>query len=136
MLEGKRVILVDDSIVRGNTSKKIVQMVREAGAREIHFRSASPPIVNPDFYGIDMAAKSELFAAIHTHEEMVRELKVESLGFLSVPGLYKAIGEPVRDGMQPQFADHCFTGDYPTPLADHQRDQADKERQLSLLDDV
>ena len=136
VLEGKRVILVDDSIVRGNTSKKIVQMVREAGAREIHFRSASPPIVNPDFYGIDMAAKSELFAAIHTHEEMVRELKVESLGFLSVPGLYKAIGEPVRNGMQPQFADHCFTGDYPTQLLDHQRDQADKERQLSLLDDV
>ncbi|ABI75600.1 amidophosphoribosyltransferase [Hyphomonas neptunium ATCC 15444] len=136
VLEGKRVILVDDSIVRGNTSKKIVQMVREAGAREIHFRSASPPIVNPDFYGIDMAAKSELFAATHTHEEMVRELKVESLGFLSVPGLYKAIGEPVRNGMQPQFADHCFTGDYPTQLLDHQRAQADKERQLSLLDDV
>lgn len=136
VLEGKRVILVDDSVVRGNTSKKIVQMVREAGAREIHFRSASPPILNPDFYGIDMAAKSELFAATHTHEEMVRELKVESLGFLSVPGLYKAIGEPLRDDAAPQFADHCFTGDYPTPLQDFQRDQADKERQLSLLDDV
>lgn len=136
VLEGKRVILVDDSIVRGNTSKKIVQMVREAGAKEIHLRSASPPIVNPDFYGIDMAAKSELFAAIHTHEEMVRELKVDSLGFLSVPGLYKAIGEPVRNAMQPQFADHCFTGDYPTPLVDHQHDASDKERQLSLLDDT
>ncbi len=136
VLEGKRVILVDDSIVRGNTSKKIVQMVREAGAKEIHFRSASPPIVNPDFYGIDMAAKSELFAAIHTHEEMVRELKVDSLGFLSVPGLYRAIGEPVRNTMQPQFSDHCFTGDYPTALEDHQRDESDKERQLSLLDDV
>ncbi|MEX1250324.1 MAG: amidophosphoribosyltransferase [Hyphomonas sp.] len=135
-LEGKRVILVDDSIVRGNTSKKIVQMVREAGAREIHFRSASPPILNPDFYGIDMAGKSELFAATHTHEEMVRELKVESLGFLSVPGLYKAIGEPLRNNMIPQFADHCFTGEYPTPLVDYQQDQADKERQLSLLDDV
>jgi amidophosphoribosyltransferase len=136
VLEGKRVILVDDSIVRGNTSKKIVQMVREAGAKEIHLRSASPPIVNPDFYGIDMAAKSELFAAIHTHEEMVAELKVDSLGFLSVPGLYKAIGEPVRNAMQPQFADHCFTGDYPTPLIDHQHDESDKERQLSLLDDT
>lgn len=136
ILEGKRVVLVDDSIVRGNTSKKIVQMVREAGAREIHFRSASPPIVNPDFYGIDMAAKSELFAAIHSHDEMVRELKVESLGFLSVPALYKAIGEPMRNGMSPQFADHCFTGDYPTPLQDYHRHQADKERQLSLLDDV
>ncbi len=136
VLAGKRVILVDDSIVRGNTSKKIVQMVREAGASEIHFRSASPPILNPDFYGIDMAAKSELFAANHTHEEMVRELKVDSLGFLSVPGLYRAIGEPIRNSMQPQFADHCFTGDYPTPLVDHQRDESDKERQLSLLDDV
>ena len=135
-LEGKRVILVDDSIVRGNTSKKIVQMVREAGAREIHFRSASPPILNPDFYGIDMAGKSELFAATHTHEEMVKELKVESLGFLSVPGLYKAIGEPLRNNMIPQFSDHCFTGEYPTPLVDYQQDQADKERQLSLLDDV
>ena len=135
-LEGKRVILVDDSIVRGNTSKKIVQMVREAGAREIHFRSASPPILNPDFYGIDMAGKSELFAANHTHGEMVKELKVESLGFLSVPGLYKAIGEPLRNNMIPQFSDHCFTGEYPTPLVDYQQDQADKERQLSLLDDV
>jgi amidophosphoribosyltransferase len=67
---------------------------------------------------------------------MARELKVESLGFLSVPGLYKAIGEPLRDAAVPQFSDHCFTGDYPTPLVDHMQDQADKERQLSLLDDV
>jgi amidophosphoribosyltransferase len=136
VLEGKRVVLVDDSIVRGNTSKKIVQMVKDAGAKEVHFRSASPPIVNPDFYGIDMAAKSELFAAIHTHEEMVRELKVDSLGFLSVPGLYKAIGEPVRNNMMPQFSDHCFTGEYPTPLVDYESDESDKERQLSLLDDA
>lgn len=136
VLEGKRVILVDDSIVRGNTSQKIVQMVRDAGAKEIHFRSASPPIINPDFYGIDMAAKSELFAAIHTHEEMTAKLKVDSLGFLSVPGLYDAIGGLVRKPMQPQFSDHCFTGDYPTRLVDHQDDQSDKERQLSLLDDV
>ena len=136
VLEGKRVILVDDSIVRGNTSKKIVQMVRDAGAKEIHFRSASPPILNPDFYGIDMAAKSELFAAIHTHEEMVSELNVDSLGFLSVPGLYTAIGEPQRNPMQPQFSDHCFTGDYPTPLVDNEHAESDKERQLSLLDDA
>lgn len=135
VLKGKSVVLVDDSIVRGNTSKKIVQMVREAGAREIHFRSASPPILNPDFYGIDMAAKSELFAAINTHEEMVKELKVDSLGFLSVPGLYKAIGGLDRNAMQPQFSDHCFTGDYPTQLVDHQHDESSKERQLSLLDD-
>jgi amidophosphoribosyltransferase len=136
VLEGKSIVLVDDSIVRGNTSKKIVQMVREAGAREVHFRSASPPILNPDFYGIDMAAKSELFAAIYSHEEMMAELNVDSLGFLSVPGLYRAIGEPVRNAQLPQFADHCFTGEYPTTLVDHQRDESDKERQLSLLDDV
>ncbi len=136
ILEGKRVVLVDDSIVRGNTSKKIVQMVREAGAREIHFRSASPPILHPDFYGIDMPNRSELFAAIHTHDEMVRELMVDSLGFLSVPGLYRAIGEPLRNSMQPQFSDHCFTGHYPTPLLDHQRDESDKGLQLSLLDDA
>jgi amidophosphoribosyltransferase len=136
VIEDKRVILVDDSIVRGNTSKKIVQMVRDAGAREVHFRSASPPIVNPDFYGIDMAAKSELFAATHTHQEMVDELNVDSLGFLSVPGLYKAIGGLERNTMQPQFSDHCFTGDYPTNLLDFQQSESDKERQLSLLDDV
>jgi len=136
VLDGKRVVLVDDSIVRGNTSKKIVQMVKDAGAKEVHFRSASPPIVHPDFYGIDMAAESELFAAIHTHEEMMRELKVNSLGFLSVPGLYKAIGEPQRNAMAPQFADHCFTGAYPTPLVDKEHDESDKEHQLSLLDDA
>ena len=136
VLDGKRVILVDDSVVRGNTSKKIVQMVRDAGAREVHFRSASPPIKHPDFYGIDMAAESELFAATHTHEEMIAELEVDSLGFLSVEGLYKAIGDIKRDTMLPQFADHCFTGAYPTPLVDHQHHEADKERQLSLLDDA
>lgn len=135
VLEGKSVVLVDDSIVRGNTSKKIVQMVRDAGAKEIHFRSASPPILNPDFYGIDMAGKSELFAHVHTHEEMVQELKVDSLGFLSVPGLYKAIGHPERNAMQPQFSDHCFTGDYPTQLVDHMLDESAKDQQLSLLDD-
>lgn len=136
VLEGKRVVLVDDSIVRGNTSRKIVEMVRHAGAREVHFRSASPMITHPDFYGIDMAGTSELFAAKHTHDEMVDLLEVDSLGFLSVPGLYKAIGGFERNPMQPQFADHCFTGDYPTDLVDYHNDRADKERQLSLLDDV
>lgn len=133
VLEGKRVLLVDDSIVRGNTSKKIVQMVREAGAREVHLRSASPPIIHPDFYGIDMAAQSELIAANHSLEEMRDFLKVESLGFLSVPGLYSSIGVERNIGM-PQFSDHCFTGCYPTRLVDHMRDESSKERQLSLLD--
>ncbi len=135
ILEGQRVILVDDSIVRGNTSRKIVQMVRDAGAREIHFRSASPPITHPDFYGIDMAAKGELLAARKTIEEMARHLAVDTLGFLSVPGLYKAIGGLTRDDGAPQFADHCFTGDYPTRLVDHNHQRDDKNLQLSLLDE-
>ncbi|MGB3625562.1 MAG: amidophosphoribosyltransferase [Henriciella sp.] len=133
VLEGKRVLLVDDSIVRGNTSKKIVQMVRDAGATEVHMRSASPPITHPDFYGIDMAAQSELIAANHTLEQMRDFLKVETLGFLSVPGLYASIGVE-RDVNMPQFADHCFTGCYPTRLVDHMREESAKDRQLSLLD--
>ncbi|MEQ9316467.1 MAG: amidophosphoribosyltransferase [Henriciella sp.] len=133
VLEGKRVLLVDDSIVRGNTSKKIVQMVRDAGATEVHLRSASPPITHPDFYGIDMAGKDELIAANNTLEQMRNFLKVETLGFLSVPGLYSAIGIE-RDVNLPQFADHCFTGCYPTRLVDHMREESAKDRQLSLLD--
>ena len=133
VLKGKRVLLVDDSIVRGNTSRKIVQMVRDAGAAEIHFRSASPPITHQDFYGIDMADRSELLAANHSLEAMREYLNVESLGFLSVEGLYRAIGVE-RDRTDPQFADHCFTGDYPTRLVDHDLNQSAKEKQLSLLD--
>ena len=133
VLEGKRVLLVDDSVVRGHTSRKIVQMVRDAGAKEIHFRSASPPITHQDFYGIDMADRSELIAANKTLEEMREFLQVESLGFLSVPGLYRAIGME-RDEEHPQFADHCFTGEYPTRLIDHELNESGKERQLSLLD--
>ncbi|MEM6534257.1 MAG: amidophosphoribosyltransferase [Pseudomonadota bacterium] len=133
VLKGKRVLLVDDSIVRGNTSRKIVQMVRDAGAKEIHFRSASPPITHQDFYGIDMANSSELLAANHSIEEMTAYLQVESLGYLSVEGLYRAIGIE-RDAAFPQFADHCFTGNYPTRLVDHDKDESGKERQLSLLE--
>lgn len=133
VLTGKRVVLIDDSIVRGNTSKKIVQMVREAGAKEIHFRSASPPIKHPDFYGIDMPSKEELFAARYDLETMTKQLGVDSLGFLSVPGLYKAIDGSDRNDALPAHADHCFTGDYPTPLTDHDSDESSKEHQLSLL---
>ena len=135
VLKGKRVILIDDSIVRGNTSKKIVQMVREAGATEIHFRSASPPIKHPDFYGIDMPTGDELFAAKYDLETMREQLGVDSLGFLSVPGLYSAIDGSTRDDSAPAHADHCFTGDYPTPLTDHDSEESSKEFQLSLLRD-
>ncbi|MGD9816071.1 MAG: amidophosphoribosyltransferase [Hyphomonadaceae bacterium] len=133
VIAGKRVVLVDDSIVRGTTSQKIVQMVREAGAKEVHFRSASPPIKHPDFYGIDMPVQKDLMASQMTLEEMREKLGVDSLGFLSVDGLYWAMGEAQRDADNPQFTDHAFTGEYPTPLLDHSSDRAAKDFQLSLL---
>ncbi len=133
VLKGKRVVLVDDSIVRGTTSQKIVQMVREAGAKEVHFRSASPPIKHPDFYGIDMPTLGQLMAAQLSLEEMRNALGVDSLGFLSIEGLYWAMGEMKRNAEQPQFTDHAFTGEYPTPLLDYSADRAAKDFQLSLL---
>jgi amidophosphoribosyltransferase len=133
VIKGKRVVLVDDSIVRGTTSRKIVQMVRDAGAKEVHFRSASPPIKHPDFYGIDMPALAELMAAQMTVEEMRKSLGVDTLGFLSVDGLYWAMGEKKRDAANPQFTDHAFTGAYPTPLLDYDNGRASREDQLPLI---
>ena len=133
VIKGKRVLLVDDSIVRGTTSRKIVQLVREAGAKEVHLRSASPPIRWPDFYGIDLPTQDQLMAARMSVEEMTKSLGVDSLGFLSVEGLYWAMGEEKRDPVHPQFTDHCFTGDYPTPLVDYESARAEKDHQLSLL---
>jgi amidophosphoribosyltransferase len=115
---GKRIVLIDDSLVRGTTSVKIVRMMREAGAKEVHFRIASPPITHPDFYGIDTPEKEKLLAATHDLEGMRAYIGADSLAFLSVDGIYRAMGEPRRDQAQPQFTDHCFTGDYPTPLTD------------------
>jgi amidophosphoribosyltransferase len=139
VLEGKRVILIDDSIVRGTTSVKIVRMVREAGAKEVHFRSASPPIKWPDFYGIDMPDRDKLLAANRSLEEMTKFLEVDSLGFLSVEGLYEAMEAGPRDPVRPQFTDHYFTGDYPTRLLDREIAEGRNEtveRQLSLLASV
>ena len=131
-VDGKRVILIDDSIVRGTTSVKIVQMMREAGATEVHMRIAAPPIKHPDFYGIDTPNQEQLLAANHSLEEMREYIGVDSLAFLTVDGLYKAMGhEKGRDPVRPQFTDHCFTGDYPTGLTDQQDDSQIK--QLSLL---
>ncbi|KQS56639.1 amidophosphoribosyltransferase [Brevundimonas sp. Leaf363] len=135
-LEGKRVVLIDDSIVRGTTSVKLVRAVRAAGAKEVHLRSASPPIVYPDFYGIDMPERDQLMAANLTLEEMREKLEVDTLGFLSVDGLYRAMGEPGRDNAHPQFTDHYFTGDYPTRLLDREIEDGGRDlagRQLSLL---
>ncbi|MCA0401462.1 MAG: amidophosphoribosyltransferase [Proteobacteria bacterium] len=130
VVEGKRIVLVDDSIVRGTTSRKIVGMMREAGAKEVHFRIASPPIKHPDFYGIDMPDQDKLLAARMNLEEMRAYLGVESLAFISIDGLYRALGEEGRNGAAPQFTDHYFTGDYPTPIADLLGESA---KQLSLL---
>ncbi|MDE3177462.1 MAG: amidophosphoribosyltransferase [Pseudomonadota bacterium] len=118
VIEGKRIVLIDDSIVRGTTSVKIVQMMREAGAREVHFRISSPPIAHPDFYGIDTPERDKLLAARMTLEEMREFIGADSLAFLSVDGIYRAMGYAGRDPATPQFTDHCFTGDYPTRLAD------------------
>ncbi len=136
VLAGKRVVLVDDSIVRGTTSRKIVRLVREAGAAEVHLRSASPQILWPDFYGIDMPERDQLMAANKTMAEMIDYLEVDSLGFLSVDGLYWAMGAGARDPVNPQFTDHYFTGDYPTRLLDREIAEGRNdivERQLSFL---
>jgi amidophosphoribosyltransferase len=117
-IAGKRIVLVDDSLVRGTTSVKIVRMMREAGAREVHFRIASPPITHPDFYGIDTPEKEKLLAATRTLDEMRAYIGADSLAFLSIEGLYRSMGETRRNPAQPQFTDHCFTGDYPTALTD------------------
>jgi amidophosphoribosyltransferase len=132
VVNGKRIVLLDDSIVRGTTSTKIVQMMRDAGATEVHFRIASPPITHPDYYGIDTPERDKLLAATHTLEEMRAMIGADSLAFLSVEGIYRSMGFDQRDPVRPQFTDHCFTGDYPTPLTD-QAAQQSSPRQLSLL---
>ncbi len=131
VVEGKRIVLIDDSIVRGTTSVKITQMMRDAGAREVHFRISSPPIAYPDFYGIDTPERDKLLAARMDLEEMRRFVGADSLAFLSVDGIYRAMGYPGRDARQPQFTDHCFTGDYPTRLVDQLGEPG--RQQLSLL---
>jgi amidophosphoribosyltransferase len=132
VLEGRRVILVDDSIVRGTTSRKIVEMVRQAGAKEVHMRISSPPTTHSCFYGIDTPERGELLAARNSVEEMAEQIDADSLAFISLDGLYRALGKPGRDAARPHYCDACFTGDYPIALPD-QADNA--ERQLSLLEE-
>jgi amidophosphoribosyltransferase len=131
-IEGKRIILIDDSLVRGTTSKKIVRMMRDGGAREVHFRLASPPILYPDYYGIDLPDRGGLLAATHSVDEMREIIGADSLAFLSVDGMYRAMGFSGRDPANPKFADHCFTGAYPTHLTDQTQIEP-QPRQLSLL---
>jgi amidophosphoribosyltransferase len=111
VLQDKKVVVVDDSLVRGTTSKGLVQMIRQAGAREVHFRVASPPITDPCYYGIDTPTKAELIASSHSVEEIRRHLGVETLGYLSLDGMLRAAG-----GDQSEFCHACFTGRYPTAI--------------------
>jgi amidophosphoribosyltransferase len=130
-LRDKRVVLVDDSIVRGTTSLKIVEMVRNVGAAEVHMRIASPPNMHSCFYGVDTPARDELLAARYSVDKMAEHIGVDSLAFLSLDGLYRAVGEDGRSEATPQYCDACFSGDYPIPLVDHEG--GSDGRQLSLL---
>ena len=130
-LEGKRVILVDDSIVRGTTSRKIVEMVRHAGAREVHMRISSPPTMHSCFYGIDTPERSQLLAANFDVEGIRRQINADSLAYISIDGLYRAMGETGRNNDVPQYCDACFTGEYPISLTDFNDGGA--TTQMSLL---
>ncbi len=112
VLEGKRVVVVDDSIVRGTTMRKLVKLIRGAGATEVHLRIASPPVTNPCFYGIDTPVRNELIASSHTVEEIATYLRVDSLAYLSLPGLLEAAGEGEK------YCEACFTGNYPVSFAE------------------
>jgi amidophosphoribosyltransferase len=118
LIKGKRVILVDDSIVRGTTSLKIVQMMRDAGAAEVHMRIASPPTRHSCFYGVDTPERAKLLAAKHDVGGMTDFIHADTLSFVSIDGLYKALGEAKRADIRPKYCDACFTGDYPTSLTD------------------
>ncbi len=130
-IDGRRVVLVDDSIVRGTTSRKIVQMVRAAGAAEVHMRVSSPPTKHPCFYGIDTPEQDKLLAHNHSVDQMAALIGVDSLAYISVDGLYRAMGEPERVAAAPRYCDACFTGDYPTALPD--REEASRQPELSNL---
>ena len=130
LIEGKRIVLVDDSIVRGTTSVKIVQMMRDAGAKEVHMRIASPPTKFSCFYGVDTPERSKLIASQMNVDEMARYINADSLAFISIDGLYRALGDQ-RDATKPQRCDACFTGDYPTTLTDCDKDG--KLKPLSLV---
>ncbi len=130
IVEGKRVVLVDDSIVRGTTSQKIVEMVRAAGAAEVHMRIAGPPTTHSCFYGIDTPERGKLLAARNDVAAMARLIGVDSLAFISIDGLYRALGRDGRDANAPAFCDACFTGDYPIELTDQTEP---RDPQLSLL---
>jgi amidophosphoribosyltransferase len=131
LIDGKRIVLIDDSIVRGTTSLKIVQMMRDAGAAEVHMRIASPPTMHSCFYGVDTPERSKLLAAQKSVEEMRQFIQADSLSFVSINGLYRALGESERQDERPRYCDACFTGDYPTSLTDLA--EREQPNQLTLL---
>ena len=131
LIQGRRVVLIDDSIVRGTTSLKIVQMMRDAGASEVHMRIASPPTRHSCFYGVDTPERSKLLAANMGVEGMAEHIHADSLAFVSIDGLYKAVGEHGRADIRPSHCDACFTGDYPTSLTD--QDETAQLDQYALL---
>jgi amidophosphoribosyltransferase len=131
LIAGKRIILVDDSVVRGTTSLKIVQMMRDAGATEVHMRIASPPTRHSCFYGVDTPERTKLLAHKLDIGGMQDFMHADSLAFVSIDGLYKALGEARRADIRPQYCDACFTGDYPTRLTD--QDETAVEDQFEML---
>ena len=131
IVKGKSIILIDDSLVRGTTCFKIVKMLYESGAKEVHVRIACPKIKYPDFYGVDMPTKEELLAHKKSNDEMCKYINAKSLKFLSLDGLYKALTNSERNDEYPQFSDHYFTGDYPIKPTDSLK--GFKVKQLSLL---
>ena len=133
LITGKRIILVDDSIVRGTTSLKIVQMMREAGAAEVHMRIASPPTRHSCFYGVDTPERAKLLAAKLDVGGMTDFIHADSLAFISIDGLYKALGEAHRADIHPKYCDACFTGEYPTTLTD--QDELQPVDQFALLEE-
>jgi amidophosphoribosyltransferase len=130
LVAGKKIVLIDDSIVRGTTSLKIVQMMRDAGATEVHMRIASPPTMHSCFYGVDTPEREKLLASRMDIAQMRDYISADSLDFLTIDGLYRALGVAKRDTAMPQYCDACFTGQYPTRLTDH--DAHSKGGQLSL----
>ena len=131
IVKNKSVILIDDSLVRGTTCHKIVNMLYESGAKEVHVRIACPEIKYPDFYGVDMPTKEELLAHDKNLKEMSEYIKAKSLKFLSLEGLYKALINERRNSSYTQFSDHYFTGDY--PIKPHDNLEGIRVKQLSLL---
>ncbi len=132
LVAGKRIVLIDDSIVRGTTSMKIVQMMRDAGAKEVHFRVASPPTENSCFYGVDTPERHKLLAARMDIQGMAEFIHADSLAFVSIDGLYRAVGEASRNDARPQHCDACFTGDYPTRLTDMEERESPAEPMLPV----